>query len=103
MQQAVFQTDAIYTDVWFSMGDDQSVYQSRIEQLLPYQVNENANNYNESRCYRIACLPAFHDLNTEVGQKYMSNLALPKWKLQTKCLEAIIQLFLIKRKTDYIL
>ena len=35
VQQAVFQTDAIYTDVWFSMGDDQSVYQSRIEQLLP--------------------------------------------------------------------
>ena len=82
MQQAIFQTDAIYTDVWFSMGDDPSVYQSRIEQLLPYQVNEKMlTNTLNSDVIVLHCLPAFHDLNTEVGQKIYEQFGITEMEI----------------------
>lgn len=82
VQQAVFQTDAIYTDVWFSMGDDQSVYQSRIEQLLPYQVNEKMlTTTMNPDVIVLHCLPAFHDLNTEVGQKIYEQFGISEMEI----------------------
>ncbi len=75
IQQAIYQTDAIYTDVWFSMGEDEGLLESRINQLLPYQVNETMlmNTMNPDVIV-LHCLPAFHDVNTEVGQKYMKHM-----------------------------
>ena len=36
---AVKGVDFIYTDVWVSMGEEKQVWDERIQQLLPYQVN----------------------------------------------------------------
>ena len=59
--------DVIYTDVWVSMGEPDSVWKERIEELSPYQVNEKLMENAGEQCRFMHCLPAFHDLNTKIG------------------------------------
>jgi ornithine carbamoyltransferase len=61
--------DVIYTDVWVSMGEPDEVWQERIEDLLPYQVNKAAMDAAGPQCKFMHCLPAFHDLNTTIGRQ----------------------------------
>jgi len=61
--------DAIYTDVWVSMGEPEATWDERIALLRPYQVDGAmlaATGNPEVRFMH--CLPAFHDLETEVGR-----------------------------------
>ena len=58
----------IYTDVWVSMGEPDSVWKERIEQLMPYQVNKKVMDNAGEQCVFMHCLPAFHDLNTKIGK-----------------------------------
>ena len=59
----------IYTDVWVSMGEPDSVWQERIEALKPYQVNMAMMDNAGPQCRFMHCLPAFHDLNTVIGKQ----------------------------------
>jgi ornithine carbamoyltransferase len=59
--------DVIYTDVWVSMGEPDSVWAERIAALMPYQVNKAMMDNAGSQCRFMHCLPAFHDLNTTIG------------------------------------
>lgn len=61
--------DVIYTDVWVSMGEPDSVWQDRIEALKPYQVNKTMMDNAGPQCRFMHCLPAFHDLNTVIGKQ----------------------------------
>ena len=61
--------DVIYTDVWVSMGEPDSVWQERIEALKPYQVNKALMDNAGAQCRFMHCLPAFHDLNTVIGKQ----------------------------------
>ncbi len=61
--------DVIYTDVWVSMGEPDSVWQERIEALQPYQVNRAMLENAGAQCRFMHCLPAFHDLNTVIGRQ----------------------------------
>ena len=61
--------DVIYTDVWVSMGEPDSVWQERIKALKPYQVNKAMMDNAGSQCRFMHCLPAFHDLNTVIGKQ----------------------------------
>jgi ornithine carbamoyltransferase len=59
----------VYTDVWVSMGEPESVWAERIAQLLPYQVNAQAmGTTGNPRARFMHCLPAHHDLRTDVGR-----------------------------------
>ena len=64
---AVKGADVIYTDVWVSMGEPDEVWKDRIADLLPYQVNAALLALAGPQCRFMHCLPAFHDLNTEIG------------------------------------
>ena len=59
--------DVIYTDVWVSMGEPDSVWAERIAALMPYQVNKAMMDNAGAQCRFMHCLPAFHDLNTTIG------------------------------------
>ena len=59
----------IYTDVWVSMGEPDSVWQERIEDLTPYRVTMELMNNAGSQCRFMHCLPAFHDLKTTIGKQ----------------------------------
>ena len=61
--------DVIYTDVWVSMGEPDSVWQERIEDLTPYRVTKELMEKAGSQCRFLHCLPAFHDLNTTIGRQ----------------------------------
>ena len=66
---AVKGADVIYTDVWVSMGEPDSVWQERIEALSPYRVTMALMDAAGSQCRFMHCLPAFHDLNTTIGKE----------------------------------
>lgn len=59
--------DVIYTDVWVSMGEPAEVWEERIKDLTPYQVNSAAMALAKESAVFMHCLPSFHDLNTKVG------------------------------------
>lgn len=61
--------DVIYTDVWVSMGEPEEVWEERINDLSPYQVNEKIMEKAGENAVFMHCLPAFHDLKTSVGKK----------------------------------
>ncbi len=61
--------DVIYTDVWVSMGEPDSVWEERIAELSPYQVNKALMDNAGAQCKFMHCLPAFHDLNTKIGKE----------------------------------
>jgi len=67
--KATKDADVIYTDVWVSMGEPDEVWKERINDLLPYQVNEALMENAGSQCRFMHCLPAFHDLETVIGRQ----------------------------------
>ncbi|WP_281166078.1 ornithine carbamoyltransferase [Liquorilactobacillus sicerae] len=75
-QTAVTGADAIYTDVWVSMGEKVD-YHQRIAALLPYQINQQLlATTGKKGTVVLHCLPAFHDLQTSVGKQFMADYEL---------------------------
>jgi ornithine carbamoyltransferase len=77
IQKAVKDADIIYTDIWVSMGEPADIWEKRLKELGPYQVNEKVMAMaGENACF-MHCLPAYHDLNTsvsyEIGKRYGLN------------------------------
>lgn len=64
---AVRNADVLYTDIWVSMGEPEAVWDERIHDLLPYQVNGKLMEAAGEQCRFMHCLPAYHDLETENG------------------------------------
>ncbi len=75
--EAVKGCEYLYTDVWVSMGEPESVWAERIELLKPYQVNmytmELTGNPNVKFMH---CLPAFHNLETKVGKEIFTKFGM---------------------------
>lgn len=67
--EAVKNADVIYTDVWVSMGEPVEVWEERINELSPYQVNKALMDKTGRNTVFMHCLPAFHDLKTTVGKE----------------------------------
>ena len=65
---AVEGADAIYTDVWVSMGEE-AQFEERIRLLTPYRVTMDMMKmtHNDNVIF-LHCLPSFHDLETSVGR-----------------------------------
>ncbi|MDO5448692.1 MAG: ornithine carbamoyltransferase [Clostridia bacterium] len=76
-KDAVRNADVIYTDVWVSMGEPEEVWKERIDDLLPYQVNAELMSNAPATCKFMHCLPAYHDLGTEVGRDINAKFGLP--------------------------
>ncbi len=68
-QSACKNADVIYTDVWVSMGEPMEVWEERIKELSPYQVNKKLMSYAKESAVFMHCLPAFHDLKTTIGKE----------------------------------
>ena len=61
--------DAIYTDVWVSMGEPVEVWDERVNALSPYQVNAAVMEAAGKNAIFLHCLPAYHDKNTAIGRE----------------------------------
>ncbi|MCK4678723.1 MAG: ornithine carbamoyltransferase [Bacteroidales bacterium] len=67
---AVRGVDFIHTDVWVSMGEPDEVWEQRIRELKPYQVNKKAMEMSGNPDVKFMhCLPAFHNRDTKVGEE----------------------------------
>jgi ornithine carbamoyltransferase len=76
-QAAVLGADFVYTDVWVSMGEPPSVWAQRIAQLAPYAVTTSLMQATgQRRTYFMHCLPAFHNLDTEVARDIHARFGL---------------------------
>lgn len=70
IQEAVKGCDFLYTDVWVSMGEPESVWGERIKLLKPFQVNAKAMEMTGNPHVKfLHCLPSFHNRETKVGEK----------------------------------
>lgn len=65
---AVKDADVIYTDIWVSMGEDESLYKPRVEMLTPYKVTTEMMSKTGKETLFMHCLPSFHDFETEVAK-----------------------------------
>jgi len=83
---AVKDAHVIYTDVWVSMGEPDSVWQERIAELSPYRVTMALMDAAGDQCRFMHCLPAFHDLNTEIGKDVFEKFGID-------CMEVTDQVF----------
>ena len=83
---AVKGADVIYTDVWVSMGEPDSVWKERIDALSPYRVTMELMNAAGDQCRFMHCLPAFHDLNTTIGREIYDKFGI-------SCMEVTDEVF----------
>ncbi len=68
VEEGTKDADVIYTDVWVSMGEPDEVWAERIKELTPYKVTADVMKNAGENAIFLHCLPAFHDLNTTIGQ-----------------------------------
>ena len=85
---AVTGADVIYTDVWVSMGEPDEVWQTRIHDLLPYQVNSKLMSQAGPQCRFMYCLPAFHDLHTTIGKQIHDKYGLDAMEVTDEVFES---------------
>ena len=78
--------NVIYTDVWVSMGEPDSVWESRIRELTPYRVTTALLQNAAENCVFMHCLPAFHDLKTTIGKQIFE-------KFGVDCMEVTDEVF----------
>lgn len=80
--------DVIYTDVWVSMGEPQDVWAERIKELTPYQVNKKIMENAGDKAVFMHCLPAFHDLKTEVGMEMGEKFGISEMEVTDEVFES---------------
>ena len=69
------------------MGEPTTVWEERINDLLPYQVNEKAFENAKDTAIFMHCLPAYHDLNTKVAQEVYKNFGLTELEVTNDVFE----------------
>lgn len=78
--------DVIYTDVWVSMGEPDAVWEKRIKDLLPYQVNMDVIKNSKVKIV-LHCLPSFHNLETEIGLNVYNKYGLKELEITDEVFE----------------
>lgn len=77
IKTAVKGVDFLYTDVWLSMGEADSVWEERISLLKPYQVNQQLMEMTGNKNVKFMhCLPAFHNRQTKIGEEIFQKYGL---------------------------
>ena len=61
--------DVVYTDIWVSMGEPAEMWTERLNDLMPYQVNQKIMDNAGTQALFMHCLPSFHDLKTTIGKE----------------------------------
>ena len=88
VREGTREADVIYTDIWVSMGEPDSVWEERIRLLRPYQVNAGVMaNAKESAIF-MHCLPSFHDTRTTIGADIAEKFGLPEMEVTDEVFES---------------
>lgn len=88
VEEGTKSVDVIYTDVWVSMGEPNEVWEERIHDLLPYQVNKSVMANAGQNAVFMHCLPAFHDLNTGIGREVNEKFGIQEMEVTNEVFES---------------
>ena len=80
--------DVIYTDIWVSMGEPDSVWAERIRLLQPYQVNEKVMANASPTAIFMHCLPSFHDTKTTIGAEIAEKFGITQMEVTDQVFES---------------
>lgn len=86
IDKGVNNVDAIYTDVWVSMGEKN--WEERIKLLTPYQVNSTLTSKASDNYIFMHCLPAFHNLETVTGGEVFDKYGLESMEVTEDVFES---------------
>ena len=87
-KEAAKDADVIYTDVWVSMGEPDEIWEKRIKDLMPYQVNSTLMSYAKPDAIFLHCLPAFHDLKTQTGKEKGEQFGITEMEVTDEVFES---------------
>ena len=86
--QGATDADVIYTDIWVSMGEPDSVWSERIRLLTPYQVNEKVMAMAAPGAIFMHCLPSFHDTRTTIGADIAKKFGITEMEVTDQVFES---------------
>jgi ornithine carbamoyltransferase len=89
IRTGVRDADVLYTDVWVSMGEPDAVWEERISLLKPYQVTmDMLKRTGKANVLFMHCLPAFHDLNTDIAKEIHKKFGLTEMEVTDEVFES---------------
>ena len=80
--------DVIYTDVWVSMGEDDSVWEERIKLLKPYRVTKELMDLTNENSIFLHCLPSFHNTDTTIGKQIEEKFGITEMEVTDEVFES---------------
>ena len=69
------------------MGEPDAVWKDRIQALSPFRITKQLMDAAGPQCRFMHCLPSFHDLNTEIGQKIYEQYGLTAMEVTDEVFE----------------
>ena len=70
------------------MGEPDAVWEERIRELSPYQVNRHIMELAGERAIFLHCLPSFHDLNTKIGKEMGERFGITEMEVTDEVFES---------------
>lgn len=80
--------DVIYTDIWVSMGEPDSIWAERIKLLEPYRVTKEVMANAHDDVIFMHCLPSFHDTNTTIGKDIAEKFGVTEMEVADEVFES---------------
>ncbi|HBM60626.1 MAG TPA: ornithine carbamoyltransferase [Citreicella sp.] len=81
--------DYVYTDVWVSMGEPDSVWADRIALLSPFAVTQAVMDLTGTPHSKfLHCLPAFHNRDTKTGEKIFQTYGIDSMEVTDEVFES---------------
>ncbi len=88
IKEGVKSSDAIYADVWVSMGEPEELWEKRINLLKPYQVNMDIIKSAKEDVIFMHALPSFHDTNTTIAKDIYEKYGIPEMEVTNEVFES---------------
>ena len=88
VEEGTKDADVLYTDIWVSMGEPDSVWESRLKLLTPYQINAKAMAMAKPTAIFMHCLPSYHDTRTVVGAQIAEKYGITEMEVTDEVFES---------------
>lgn len=88
IMEGVRDADAVYTDVWVSMGEADELWQKRIDLLSPYQVTSEVMAQAKKEAIFLHCLPSFHNTGTTIGKDIEKKFGIKEMEVTDEVFES---------------
>lgn len=88
VEEGVKNANIIYTDVWVSMGEREEIWEKRVKELKPYQVNDNVIQLASKDVIFLHCLPSFHNIKTIIGKEMFDKFGVKEMEVTDRVFES---------------